>query len=335
MENLQKHAAELLKSGGESFYYSIFKYALVGLMIVNEDTSLAYVNDYMFGFFRQKPGDVSGIMFGNVFRCVAVDCSNLCCGHAHKCKNCDIRNGLNTILDENKTIEDITLSHNFVIDGHEETKWFKVSGCPVKFDGKAYAVLSFADITLLKQYEELLKRQLVLDLATGAMNKYSLLSAMQELLQRHGQDANFTACMVDFDGFKDINDTYGHLMGDKVLETFTEITQRRLSPHDILGRYGGEEFILLFMGGEQETALHTVIAIQNELQEYFAGLLGRPVTFSAGILSVSEKLCHGSQCTDIIAQVDSLLYRAKKLGKNRAVWEDGVHVFGQDDKAIK
>lgn len=324
---LMKAKKEDIFNGDESFFHSlIFENAMTGLIVVDNENRLVTASDHMFNYFELNPISVKGRMFGDVFKCAEILDENFRCGKSLKCKNCKILKAINSILNKEGTLENETLRYQFIINGEKNNKWLNVSGKAVLSGGRRYAVLSLADITKEKHYEEVLQQRLILDLATGTMNKYSLLDSIRDIIDTD-EDTDFTVCMTDFDNFKDINDRYGHLMGDEVLETFSNIAKRHLKKKDILGRYGGEEFLFIFKGSSEAEALKIIKDIHKELKDEFSGLLEQAVTFSAGILlvkNIQRKECH---CTDIIGRVDKLLYKAKKQGRNRAIMSTGEIVF--------
>jgi len=126
---------------------------------------------------------------------------------------------------------------------------------------------------------------------------------------------SFTLCMIDFDDFKNINDTCGHLEGGRVLTAFSEIARKNIRSGDIFGRFGGEEFIFIFTDTKITQSVKIIKRIQNELREYFAAKLPMPVTFSAGAVYAGAD---GKFSRDeLIAYVDKLLYKAKRGEKNR------------------
>lgn len=124
--------------------------------------------------------------------------------------------------------------------------------------------------------------------------------------------------MLDFDNFKQLNDKNGHLFGDQVLNKFSDIAHRHLHKGDILGRYGGEEFVFVFNGADERQSLKVLKKIQSELAGYFAKTVRLPVTFSVGIVTVNRGMPLASYKT-LVGQADILLYRAKKLGRTRAM----------------
>jgi diguanylate cyclase (GGDEF)-like protein len=208
-------------------------------------------------------------------------------------------------------------------------KWFYLSGSKITAaSNEHYAVLIFTDITELKHQEKRMREQLILDLATGAMNKYSLVDSLQKLVQSDVPDQCFTICMIDFDNFKEINDLYGHLMGDMVLKVFSNIARRHIRKSDIFGRYGGEEFIFVFRETAHSQSLQIINRIHIELTKYFANKLKTPVTFSAGMIYVKNKECSFPEYTALLGDVDRFLYQAKVHGRSRVVSNIGEFLFG-------
>lgn len=309
----------------DSFFHTIFEHSPIGFVILNSDTTLEKVNKYMFKYFKLHPAGVKGKYFGNIFKCNNADKTQLTCGKTDKCANCEIRNGVGSVLLNGKNLDDIIIKHDFIIEGITETKWFKVSASQVIVDKLKYAIVSFSDITRLKQYEELLKVKLSLDMQTGILNKYSLIEVLQNLITSNIILKKITISMVDFDDFKSINDTYGHLIGDKVLEAFSSISLKNIRKSDILGRYGGEEFIFIFYETGLNRSINILKRIQNEFKEFCRKEVREPLSFSSGILEIESKKLSKMNKNDVINYIDNYLYEAKKRGKNRIV-SDGLEI---------
>lgn len=133
--------------------------------------------------------------------------------------------------------------------------------------------------------------------------------------QRTGEP--FSVAMIDIDNFKNVNDAHGHATGDKVLRSLALMFTRRLRRSDIIGRYGGEEFMIIF----PNTGKAAAAALMDELRESFAQIVhvadGREfsVTFSCGIAAYPE--APGSP--ELSEAADRALYTAKRLGRNRVV----------------
>ena len=224
-----------------------------------------------------------------------------------KCTKCKIKN---TVC---RNINCHTPTESFSIKSGTE-KWFKINGMPVKYGGKNYAALFFYDITEQKLNEKSLREELALDRHTKALNKCALMECLDAVLADKNRKP-FTLCMIDFDDFKNINDTCGHLEGDRVLAAFSEIVRKNIRAKDIFGRFGGEEFIFIFTDTKIMQSVKIIKRIQNELREYFIGKLPMPITFSAGTIYVNadDKFSRD----ELISATDKLLYKAKREGKNR------------------
>ncbi|MEM1484575.1 sensor domain-containing diguanylate cyclase [Oscillospiraceae bacterium PP1C4] len=309
----------------DTLFYHAFMNASVGLLIVNEEMHIISANDYMCKYFGISPDGTVDLTFIDLFQCHKLTTGHTVCGNLKKCKECYIRNGLIKLLTNRVSVENISISHTFVQNDIEVTRWFLVSGNPIILNNKLYAVVCFQDFTPYKQQELLLLERLELDLATDTLNKHSLLKFIQDLATEKTQ--SFVICMTDFDDFKKINDQYGHTVGDSVLKAFSRISRKNIRSSDILGRYGGEEFVFIFLETSLDQATKVICRIQKELKELFASALSRPVTFSAGLTHIDMETCGTPRCTLLIDQADELLYKAKKRGKNRIVTIDNEFPF--------
>jgi diguanylate cyclase (GGDEF)-like protein len=126
-------------------------------------------------------------------------------------------------------------------------------------------------------------------------------------------------CLLDLDLFKDINDNFGHLAGDRVLAGLGFLLNSRFRTMDVRGRWGGEEFVVAFFGEDADTAQMIVNRVLEEFRKMpFKGDHGETfnVTFSAGVASFPSD---GKNIEELFRQVDRNLYKAKENGRNQIV----------------
>lgn len=166
----------------------------------------------------------------------------------------------------------------------------------------------------LELQNQILTEQAMLDGLTRVRNHRALFESLRmEISFAQRSKSRLCIALFDLDDFKRVNDTKGHLFGDKVLTDFASIAQNMIRGGDIFGRYGGEEFLLILPNATRETAHQIAERIRKAAESYrFYGDLH--VTVSAGV-----KQYEGESMTDLIRLADENLYRAKKSGKNKSV----------------
>lgn len=154
---------------------------------------------------------------------------------------------------------------------------------------------------------------------TGLINRRSLLESLAQHLstaKRHGQPLSLL--VIDIDFFKPVNDTFGHLSGDKVLKAMASTIAQRTRAQDVLGRFGGEEFLMIL----PSTTVSGAEQLAQTLRESVAATPFYAVSGESISITVSIGLCALSQlpdpqCEDLIGAADQALYRAKAAGRNR------------------
>ena len=172
-----------------------------------------------------------------------------------------------------------------------------------------------------------LRFQATHDALTGVWNRSEILETLRRELERAARSKTATGLlMLDIDHFKNINDTYGHLTGDVVLKEVTQRIIRAVRGYDSVGRYGGEEFVIVLPGCTREQIEHGAERIRSAVDDgpIAANESTVSVTVSIGAaVTTVEK--HGLiSDTEMLAAADSALYRAKKIGRNRTVLSDFV-----------
>ena len=154
------------------------------------------------------------------------------------------------------------------------------------------------------------------DSLTGLWNRRASMAALERELTRAGREDKTVGLMLaDLDHFKQINDTYGHLAGDKVLQAVAAKLKSALRSYDTIGRYGGEEFLVISPGCDQA-------AIVRRAEHLRAAVASEPVVTPEGSISVSLSLgaavSNGDTPQDqFLKAADEALYRAKRAGRNR------------------
>jgi diguanylate cyclase (GGDEF)-like protein len=158
-----------------------------------------------------------------------------------------------------------------------------------------------------------LERVSVTDRLTGLSNRLRLDQALDEELSQFGRHSTiFSVVLLDIDHFKVVNDSHGHLVGDRVLIQMAQLLGQRARLSDVAGRWGGEEFLIVC----RHTKLAEAKALAEELRQMVAAHDFQPIgnkTCSFGVTSARL----GDTPTSIIARVDGALYRAKDNGRNR------------------
>ncbi|MBM7648728.1 diguanylate cyclase (GGDEF)-like protein [Bacillus ectoiniformans] len=168
-------------------------------------------------------------------------------------------------------------------------------------------------------YKKEIEKLVLIDELTKVYNRKYMKEHLNLLIKKYvRQSYVFSLVILDLDLFKNINDTYGHLIGDEVLKMFCDTVNEVKREEDIFCRYGGEEFVLLLPGSEEEAAQLLMDRIRQKLSvtPFFTEKESFNVTFSAGIISINEDITHPQKMLEL---ADQALYIAKETGRNRAV----------------
>lgn len=152
------------------------------------------------------------------------------------------------------------------------------------------------------------------DPLTKIFNRGAIMDLIEMELQRSNTfGTEFSLIMFDLDHFKNLNDTYGHQFGDEVLQEVTKTALETLKKVDVIGRYGGEEFLILL----PDTELDGGRATAERVRSMIMNLKWRNEVQVTASFGVTHCCGGGEELGDLLTSVDSLLYRAKKKGRNR------------------
>jgi diguanylate cyclase (GGDEF)-like protein len=158
----------------------------------------------------------------------------------------------------------------------------------------------------------------ITDQLTNTFNRSYLFLRLQEEFQRAQRyGLPFSYVMIDVDDFKKINDTYGHTVGDRVLNELAEEIRRVMRKSDLLARYGGEEFGILLPSTGLAGAMREAERVRSAIAKLAYSELpaGVRLTVSAGVAAFPHATVHAAE--DLIVNADKALYKAKGAGKNR------------------
>ena len=173
-----------------------------------------------------------------------------------------------------------------------------------------------ADMAAIVVNEMELRRRVGTDALTGLYTRRFLDElGGREIIRARREFTPLTAAFIDADKFKNINDTYGHAGGDAVLRAIGPACKRGLRASDLLGRYGGEEFVLLLPGTTLKQAHPVLERVRQDVAAMdIAELRGARVTASIG---AAELVPEDVDIHDLLGRADAALYRAKESGRNR------------------
>jgi len=208
-------------------------------------------------------------------------------------------------------------------------RWLQCTGKRLPHGNTEFRALgTLMDISQAHAYQVKLELLSTTDPLTGVLNRRHFFERLAPACAQAARDRNPLAlAMLDIDLFKQVNDQYGHLLGDQVLAHFASKLQRYCRPYDLVARFGGEEFIVLFVGIDRQQARTVLSRYRSALQQAPVAVSdGEYVCrFSAGVADLSEVKQRHQGCEDLVAIADSRLYRAKAAGRDRIfIDEEGI-----------
>ena len=153
----------------------------------------------------------------------------------------------------------------------------------------------------------------ITDLLTSLYNKAYFLEAIKTEIARGKRNQKpLSLIMFDFDNFKELNDTKGHIEGDRILKEIGMLLKEQIRSMDIPCRYGGEEFTVILPETAQDDAFSIAERLRKSVEDAFSGL----TTISLGVVTCMNS---SIDANNMVKQADAALYKAKSLGKNRTV----------------
>jgi len=179
----------------------------------------------------------------------------------------------------------------------------------------------------LNETMEQLKYQATHDALTGIWNRRAILESLERELNRANRNIQSpeatSIVLVDIDRFKSINDTFGHVAGDCVLKSVGDIIHKSLRSYDYVGRYGGEEFIIILPATAPEQVKIIVERIRSNVEKTPVDIGGGrkiQITACLGVVTAGKS----SDVEQLIKLADEAMYRAKSNGRNLCVFADQI-----------
>lgn len=230
----------------------------------------------------------------------------------------DTRHRIATALDQEEEIRERIYNYSKSGQGY----WLDMNIVPLYNSG--HELLYFAaierDITEQQEKEDILSEQAYIDELTGLLNRRAFTQqAHIQICSLSKQGFPIAVAMIDADHFKKINDNFGHDIGDKALCELAKIMQSCFRKTDLLGRFGGEEFILLIGGCDNATVLKKMNMFReqvalNDIEISPASKITMTVSVGVGFVEAAEP-----NLEKLVKSADEALYRAKHSGRNKVV----------------
>ena len=207
-----------------------------------------------------------------------------------------------------------------IINDNENNKIYEYETFDYKENNKNYKVEIYKDITKYKQNDIN-----EIDFTTKLLNKQTTFKQLEEYLKSiNEKPESFTLAMADIDFFKKINDTYGHLAGDKILKKISECLIKNTKGDDIVGRFGGEEFIILL----KNTNLDNSKALLEKIRKDIDDLIVKYNNFIIDNLNISIGAVfnqdNNTDLNNLIEKADKALYNVKENGRNQTKFFDEI-----------
>ena len=266
------------------------------------DGKITFINSFGEMFFKYEKGELIG---KNIMETI-VPKKEITGRNLEKLMKNIVKNPEKFVYNENE---------NITKDG--ERVWIYWTNKPIFDENKNLVeILSIGtDITERKSFEKRLEKLATTDLLTGLYNRRkfeeSLIREIEEA-KRYGK--TFSIILLDIDFFKEINDTYGHQVGDYILQTIAKLIKKLLRRTDIVARWGGEEFVIILPNGKMKGAFQLAERIRKTV-ESTKFPIEKKCTVSLGVTEYQPNDTPHS----LLKRADLALYAAKQNGRNRTI----------------
>lgn len=196
-------------------------------------------------------------------------------------------------------------------NGEHYIQWLQVNRDP-----HGFFIWQFSDISSKENASKAIHFQANFDGLTLLPNRHLFEDRLNQAVRSHNRyGKSFAVMFMDLDGFKIINDQYGHVVGDKLLKQVAQRLKIRLRASDTVARYGGDEFVFLLDPNSSDSSDEVAESICDVIAQPFE-IDGKKMSVSASI-GVAHYPSNGSNLETLVRNADTAMYVAKKLGKNR------------------
>lgn len=299
----------------------------VGVLILNEQRQAVFANEQFCQIIdAESTQEIIGLRPGNIFNCVNSDKEEGGCGSSLLCKHCGAMRAIISSLFGESDIEECYLHRKKGLTPLE----LRVKTTPIDLNGENFTIFAVEDIRVEKERDALmntLQKMSETDELTGLHNRRYTYKEAERELNRADRYNNPVSCfLLDIDFFKQINDTYGHQVGDLVLVEFAKVLQHSLRKLDIITRWGGDEFLVLLPESDQDQALTAAERLRENTADMRVSIENGEISISIsiGVTCLADE--RHISFTELIKEADEALYQAKHQGRNCAVlWRNNQH----------
>jgi len=294
------------------FALGIFRYALFDLVPIARDTIFEELKDGILVLNLEN----RIVDFNQVCKTIFPDISKQYIGF-------DIRTKLGNRYNINKILSSDTSSQDEILVTHGNKILYFHVYLSMLFNGenkKIGTIIAFKDISRQKDLMLKLEKMASLDELTNIYNRRYLKSLSEiEIAKIKRTDRWISILLIDLDDFKDVNDQFGHLIGDKVLKAFTLIVKQNIRSIDIFGRYGGEEFVVIMPETDPDTAFHAAERVRENICRTPLIIDDKKINLTVSIGVFGTKENQTVVFDTLLDSADKALYKAKETGRNITV----------------
>ena len=293
---------------------SIFNTLSTGVVVLNNKAEVKFLNQYMTSVIKKKKLNTLhlGELFGNLFTCIHTEEDGQKCGETENCPECPLRNSLENV---SKALQIVVFEKEFYLTEEKQKlkKFFGISMKPIPNSLEGEVLIEVFPIKHDKVKEfyiyyqsiEEVNKKVYKDLLTGLYNR----NFYEEKISKIYSNFNtLSIILFDIDNFKSLNDTQGHIEGDRILKELSEIIRKNTNSESYGIRMGGDEFLIL-LKENKENALNIAKSILADFKK-----LNKSI--SAGLV---EKNVNLIDIKELYKKADMALYTAKKNGKGTIV----------------
>lgn len=300
--------------GNEDFFDLIVNSLDNLIFVIDGGGNILEHNNALLETLKTTSDRIINIRCGHALRCPNALKPGARCGETHFCSRCTIRKSVLEVFQEGRAIKQKPITKEFLFGRERVRKYFLMSAKPTRYRGRDVAIVVLSDITELAESRARLEELAVRDYLTGIYNRRHIFSEVHRCISSAVRyNEVFSILMLDLDDFKSINDTFGHQMGDRVLQKVASYLEEEVRETDIVGRYGGEEFLIILPNTKKKEAYECAERLRRGVADLEVDSLKKSPTVSIGVAEYGLQI----SLEELISRADTLLYRAKNNGKNR------------------